>query len=440
MKKLLSFVLVIILLISCTACGGNATTEESASESIAESENVTTEETTEDVEEDIEEDTEEVVDETPADTISEETLDYYEKWKSKYLVTNPYATDETQYFIMYGDGLYSEVGYENAVTVSEAHGYGMLIFVSLADYDSEAKDIFDGMYYYYRDHLSEIGPNLMAWQQTDNGSTLVDTNGVNSASDGDLDIAYALLLADEVWGSDGEINYKQAAIDLINDIMEYEVNQTDWTIHLGDWIYWYSEGDAYYNATRASDFMPQHFLAFAEATGDDRWLNVYESTYSIINQFIEKYGTGLLSDFVIKDSGSGEFVAASANFLESANDGNYYYNACRTPWRISYDYLISGNEDALNYAQTITEFIIADTNSDPSAICAGYTLDGSHIANYGDLSFVAPFLVAAKASGQSEWHTALREYILNYGDGVYYGETIALLCLIADDGAWQYGL
>ncbi len=368
--------------------------------------------------------------------ISSETANFYENWKERYIVLNPYETEPAQYFVMYGDGLYSETGYETPVTVSEAHGYGMLITACMAEYDSEAKEIFDGMYDYYKAHLSGIGPNLMAWQQSDNGSGIVDSSGVDSAIDGDMDIAYALLLADTVWGSDGEINYKQAAVDMINDIMKYEVNQTDWTLRLGDWTYWSDESDKYYTATRPSDFMMQHLTAFADATGDERWIKVYNSTYTLINGIVEQYGTGILPDFMIKDSATGEFIPAPANFLESENDGNYYYNSCRTPWRISLDYLVSGNEDALEFAKAITEFMINDTNGDPWEIRAGYTTDGKRVEDYNDLCFVAPLLVAAKASAQTEWHDALRDTILNYGDDVYYGDTIKMLCLIADDGAW----
>ncbi len=371
-----------------------------------------------------------------AGTVSAETQSFYETWKKKYLVSNPYQTEEPQYFVMYGDGLYSEVGYETPVTVSEAHGYGMLITACMANCDADAKELFDGMYNYYKAHLSEIGPNLMAWQQSDNGSAIVNSSGTDSAIDGDMDIAYALLLADTIWGSDGEIDYKQTAIDVINDIMKYEVNQTDWTLRLGDWTYWSDEGDKYYTATRPSDFMLQHMTAFADATGDERWLRVYESTYMLINGVVAEYGTGILPDFMIKDSASGEFIPAPANFLESENDGNYYYNSCRTPWRISLDYLVSGNEDALEFAKAITAFMMKDTSGDPWEIRAGYTPDGTRIEDYNDLCFVAPLLVAAKASAETEWHDALRDTILNYGDDVYYGDTIKMLCLIADDGAW----
>lgn len=85
----------------------------------------------------------------------------------------------------------------------------------------------------------------MSWQQSDNGTELIDgaengsmTGGYcDSAADGDMDIAYALLIADKVWGSEGEIDYYSEALAVINDIMTYEINHENWTISLGDWVY-----------------------------------------------------------------------------------------------------------------------------------------------------------------------------------------------------------
>ena len=213
--------------------------------------------------------------------ITDETLEFYDYWKDKYIVKDKYA-DTPQYYVWYSDTPYSDNNTGTEVTVSEAHGYGMLITASMAEYDSNAKDIFDGMYYYYRNHLSNIGSNLMAWQQQDNGKAIVNVSGADSATDGDLDIAYSLLMADSIWGSDGDINYKQTAVDVINDIMEYEVNKTDWILQLGDWVSLSDENDTVYSATRASDFIMQYMPVFAEVTGDERWINVYNSTYTII--------------------------------------------------------------------------------------------------------------------------------------------------------------
>ena len=213
---------------------------------------------------------------------------FYQNWKNRYVRQDPYTADETRYYVYYSEDTYTG-GDPVPVTVSEAHGYGMLITVSMADYDSEAKDLFDGMVRYYLAHPSEIGPHLMAWQQSDNGSTLTETDGADSATDGDMDIAYALLLADKVWGSSGSLNYRAMGEAVLEDIMTYEVNQTTWTLSLGDWTYGES-GSKYDGATRASDFILQYLPVFAAVTGDDRWTKVYDSTNAIITDMVDTYG------------------------------------------------------------------------------------------------------------------------------------------------------
>jgi endo-1,4-beta-D-glucanase Y len=370
-----------------------------------------------------------------AQTLTNDTKHYYEDWKETYLRQNPYVKDETQYYVFYGEKEYAEAHSTVEVTVSEAHGYGMLITALMSDYDSEAKNIFDGMYHYYLAHPSSIGPHLMAWQQSDNGKALVDSNGADSATDGDLDIAYALLLADKVWGSSGEINYRQAAELVIDDIMKYDVSHDDNILRLGDWAYDVDKNDKYYTATRASDFIMQYFPVFYEVTGDERWMQLYDNTYGIINHFVEKYQTGLLPDFIIKDS-SGEWIPAPANFLENENDGVYEYNSCRVPWRISTDALVGKNEDAKKYAETVNAFFVNETGGNPEKIMAGYTPDGKAVADWDDLCFTAPLMLSAAASGDTKWHDTVRKEVLDIGVDSYFGNTIAVLCLITDDGGW----
>lgn len=367
---------------------------------------------------------------------TDETVEFYNYWKERYVVQDTYVTDENQYYVWYSDEEYSDNNTGIEVTVSEAQGYGMLIAASMAEYDIYAKDIFDGMYRYYRSHLSEIGPNLMAWQQQDDGTAIVNVSGADSATDGDMDIAYSLLIADSVWGSDEGIDYKQSAIDIINDIMEYEVNKTDWVLQLGDWAYYTDESDVNYSATRASDFIMQYMPVFAEVTGDERWLNVYDSTYRIIDSIVDEYNTGILPDFIVKDSETGKFIPSPPNFLESEYDGYYYYNSCRTPWRIGMDYLINKNSSAKKFSDTITSFISKATNGDPSEIKAGYKLDGTPVEDYDDLCFIAPFMITSAYDDDKTWHDAVRDTVLNYGEDVYFGDTIKMLCLMVDDGGW----
>ena len=370
-----------------------------------------------------------------AQTLSSDTKQYYSEWKETYLRKNPYVKDETQYYVFYGEREYAEAHATVEVTVSEAHGYGMLIAALMADCDSEAKDIFDGMYRYYLAHPSSIGPHLMAWQQSDDGKALVDSNGADSATDGDLDIAYALLLADTLWGSSGEINYRQAAELVISDIMEYDVSHEHNILRLGDWAHDVEKNDKYYSATRASDFIMQYFPVFYEVSGDERWMQLYNNTYGIINHFVEKYQTGLLPDFIIEDS-SGEWIPAPANFLENENDGVYEYNSCRVPWRISTDALVGKNADAKKYAETVNAFFVKETGGKPGKIMAGYTPDGKAVADWDDLCFTAPLMLSAAAAGDTKWHDAVRKEVLDTGVDSYFGNTIAMLCLITDDGCW----
>ncbi len=71
--------------------------------------------------------------------------------------------------------------------------------------------------------------------------------------------------------------------------------------------------------------------------------------------FVDEYKTGLLPDFIIRDS-SGNYIPSPANFLESDYDGYYYYNSCRTPWRIGMDYLVNKNQDSLAFINAINSF------------------------------------------------------------------------------------
>lgn len=402
---------------------------------------------------------------SPEHALTAETQQYYEEWKTAYLRQNPYTKD-AQYYVFYGEQTYEQAQETVAVTVSEAHGYGMLITVLMADYDSDAHGIFDGMYRYYLAHPSSIGPHLMAWQQSDNGSALIDTDGTDSATDGDLDIAYALLLADKVWGSAGEIDYLTAAKLLIGDIMAYEINPVFRLPQLGDWAhdpsetydtvfppgngaggwstYVKSKDYPFADAARSSDFTLQYFPVFAAVTGDQDWISVYDQIMNVIRYHITYKATPLLPDFLIYNPvGIGSWNSAPANYLEDENDGNYYYNACRTPWRIGTEALLNKrsatglNGEAQAYAEEVTAFVKAQCGGDPEKIMAGYELTrGRALADYSDLCFTAPFLITAAAAGDTEFHDAIRKEVLETGLDCYYGNTIAMLCLITDDGGW----
>ncbi|MCL6613328.1 MAG: beta-glucanase [Firmicutes bacterium] len=300
--------------------------------------------------------------------------DFYDQWKRIYLHTVE-GTDLVQKYVYYNDKGYSEP--KNAVTVSEAIGYGMLITAFMAGHDPEARADFDALYRFYKAHPSCINPVLMAWQQvkTEDGRVIDTPGGGNdSATDGDLDIAYALLLADKQWGSDGAINYKEAALASMRATMESVVNQEEWILLLGDWAL-KSEEAKWRTATRTSDFMLSHFKAFAAADpgNAEKWRRLHANICRLINeQFAtaQSKETGLMPDFLIKEGG--KYIAPSGSILESEHDGDYYYNACRTPWRLPIDYILTGDKAIKDQLTALNRWVRKATGGDPHKLMAGY--------------------------------------------------------------------
>lgn len=373
--------------------------------------------------------------------LDSEVAGLYDAWKGAYLTQNPYEDD--QYYVYYnGQG---EAGDEvpDAVTTSESNGYGMLITAIMAGHDPQAQTLFDGLLRFAKAHPSSGNPDLMAWQERDDGKAIVNSTevdedgeeyGDDAATDGDLDMAYALLLADQQWGSGGEFNYLAESRRIMNAIMASEVHPDEHTLQLGDW----TRGEAEYStATRPSDFVTQHLKDFANASGDRRWNDVIDKTYAIEQSLFATYSptTGLLPDFVVK-SGSG-YAPAGPGFLEDENDGDYNWNSSRTPWRIGTDYVMTGAEQPKAQLAAMNSWIKQATGGDPSKIAQGYTLAGEALDPDTDEAFSAPFAVSAMLdSSNQQWLDALWEANTQNPVTSYFGDSVRLLSLIVVSGNW----
>src|SRR5882757_9808876 len=85
------------------------------------------------------------------------TLNFYTQWKKQYIKPGCHPGE---YFIWF-----ERKG--NKQCVSEGQGYGMLITAQMAGADPAAKNIYDGLYHYYKAHPGNH-PYLMAWAQNKN--------------------------------------------------------------------------------------------------------------------------------------------------------------------------------------------------------------------------------------------------------------------------------
>ncbi|WP_406864987.1 glycosyl hydrolase family 8 [Streptomyces sp. HUAS MG47] len=353
-------------------------------------------------------------------TLDQKVVAYYNNWKSAFVRQNC------------GNGWYQVISPDaDHPYVAEAQGYGMVITATMAGADPNAKKIFDGLVKWKIDHPSSINPNLLAAEQD---SSCRSVNGGDGATDGDMDVAYGLLLADRQWGSSGTYNYKDLAIKHINAIKKDELNASTRLLKLGDWS---SPGDRYYYVSRTSDWMVDHFRAFRKATGDTTWDAVRTAHQTQIAHLQSTYApsTGLLPDFVVDTNTAPK--PAPGQVLEDPNDGAYWWNACRTPWRIGDDAVTSGDAESLAAARKLNSWIKGKTGGDPSKIAIGYALNGSPLSSGSDAAYVAPFAVAAMTdAGSQRWLDALWNKMLAtpIQTDSYFGASIQLQTMITVTG------
>lgn len=369
-----------------------------------------------------------------------QVLDFYRQWKATYLAHG--CGEGRTYVDVGGDGKPVFGGTEaNTITVSEAHGYGMLALVMMAKVDPQAQAEFDAMVRYFHDHPATSSPALLAWNQVEGCADAGDAvGGSNTATDGDLDIAYALLLADKVWGSAGGLDYAAEARATMAAVLAYEVEPVGMHLVIGDWAA-HPDETFYRQTTRSSDFMVSHLRAFAAASGDAAWEQVLDRTYVIIDTVRREHApqTGLMPDFIVDLDGQPR--PADALFLEGEADGMYAWNAGRYPWRIGLDYLLNGEPRAKAALDPLNAWVRQSTADDPALIADTYRLDGATLPEHGSnsMAFVAPLGVAAMVDVRNQaWLDAIWADVVAkpLAEEDYFGNTLKLLSLIAMNGDW----
>ncbi|KAF9135291.1 hypothetical protein BGW39_003716 [Mortierella sp. 14UC] len=324
-------------------------------------------------------------------------------------VEQKYAQWRSDYVRSWGDLVYidynkkGEVEQANAITCSEAIGYGMLISVLMNNQQD-----FDGLVRWFLHFRNKNG--LLAWQQIDDKANRTYSNapdgGSNSATDGDVDVATALFYAARLWGRSpcGRYDYRQIAVPLCKAILEHEINPYTFMPTLGDWVKipkpqmgamgytggaQYGEESEYKDVTRPSDFILSGFLTFynEDVERSEQWRRV----------------------------------------LDSIITTDFNWNSCRVPWRLSVYYLLTRDE-------RIRPALTAQANffGSLSEIHAGYHLNGHriHDRSYSDLSYTAPASVAMWTMQHPALGRVQNEMENLEGDRSYFGDSIQMLCLL----------
>lgn len=390
----------------------------------------------------------------------------YDSWKNQYVTSMTFINGAkhssfTGYYIAADANGWVPPSWQAAgvgpITQSEAHGYGMIITALMAGYDSQAKEIFDKMYQLAVNFPSSNNPDLMCWIIPNNGDLSIERNG--SATDGDMDIAYALLLADKQWGGGPDISgmtstYKQEAVRVINGLARSNVfkkNELGNTgahfprLAVGDMPHtWTGVKYIDYRTTRSSDFMLGHFELFAQAAQDSLWLDVKTVTEDIIARN-QNQQTGLVADFYSNQPNQyNAYASAITGISDEAQgqyDDDYYYNSCRFPFRLAAAYAHFSNQGAKNALNTLNSWLGTKNVGD---IVAGYTLNGEKLhgdAAWASDAFTAPFMAGLATSNNAqklqEFWNGIKNYQAPDQWGTYYYEnSVSLLSMLLVSGNW----
>ena len=245
----------------------------------------------------------------------------YTNWKKNFYEEN---TSKTMGRIKFDNTTY---------TVSEGIGYGMLIFVYMENATNSTQDEFNKLWAYYK-NFGRFNGYLMDWKIE--GFTKVATTSDcyqndchGSATDGDLDVAAALILAHKQWGSTGTVNYISEAENLLSNIYDKQVDGSKL----------FKPGDHWSGPYNPCYFTTASVKLFDVAQTEEGFTKTrdWATVYTKSQEFLVKASSprGLYPDW------------CNANGDKYDDRYNFSWDACRTPWRIAWDYSWFGNASAL---------------------------------------------------------------------------------------------
>lgn len=341
-----------------------------------------------------------------------------------------------------------------SVTQSEAHGYAMLMMVLLNDIEPMAREVFDGLYRVSVNFPSADDERVMSWIVPGTGDFSAKKQA--SATDGDMDMAYALIMASKLWdgGPGYGLSYLDAAKRAIAGLKANNVLRGEGPyfprMGIGDHLGYHNYD--LYKATRPCDLMVDHFDAFAAVTGDPEWTAIADVAANLIIPEMQSGARVLLPDFLGSPTDAPTTIAAFKGISDEAGgiyDDLYYYNSCRVPWRFAVGYAHTKREGLKASVDKINDWLVSKPQHqrngvfNPGSTIACYTLEGEFQPSFQggwtwyDTCFMAPWTAGLSLAGPDKldaltasWNRVKRPA------NSYYSDSLALLSLLYVSGNW----
>jgi len=335
----------------------------------------------------------------PAGADAQAALALYDKWKADLL-----TADGAAGFLRVRR---PNSGKQLNSTNSEGIAYGMLLAVYAND-----QPTFDGLWQYEQLHLGAHG--LMEWEIAPDGTVI----GEGAATDGDEDMAFALIMADARWGrgklAKSYLDYARAQIDLI---WRYEVDHSR-----GDQL---TPGDQWEGAKiiNLSYFAPAFYRVFGEVSGERAaWQRVIDSGYLALAATSGDNG-------LVPAWSTPEGVPTSPP--NTGHPTHHQLDSCRTPFRIAQDYCWFSEPRAQPYLAKIAAFYarVGERN-----LVDGYALDGTpydgatlHLAAFVAGAGAAAMAITRQSQLRDEAYRELIGWNTALGGSEYYNKSWSVL-------------
>jgi len=239
---------------------------------------------------------------------------------------------------------------KNNITTSEGQSYIMLRSVTMGD-----KATFNKAYTWAKNNLQRKD-KLFAWlwgEDKDGKYRILDNN---SASDADVDIAFALILASRKWNMP---EYLNEAIPIINSIWDNETKRVGNYLILMPGV---EQTNSKKIEVNPSYFAPYSFRFFQKYDQKHNWNCLVDSSYYYIMASSAMTKTGLPPNwFLIEDDGNG----GTKIVLEDSPRSDFSYDAIRVFFRTYLDYARTGETRALPVLEK-SKFFISKWKDDNS--------------------------------------------------------------------------
>lgn len=295
--------------------------------------------------------------------------------------------------------------------VSEGQAYAMIRALVMDD-----QQTFKECYEWTENNLSRknsVGDNLLAWNYK-NGR-IVDWA---TASDADLDYAFVLLLAGLIWDNPQYLNKSKVVRE---DILKYETYRNDsGRLYL---LPWHSHGGAKVAGRivqNLSYYSQAYFRIFYQLSNDERWLELLDTSYYLINSFLKQDRIVLVADWCSVDYNDyiGPFESKSSDFS---------WEAVRLPLRLLMDYYLFADPRSKDSLIKFNDFFKTSFKKN-KRLNAGYSVTGDVKLKYENPIIYSVALILADylnsdESYEQELRYIFENFVVNKDDDLYYGQT-----------------